>query len=340
MKISVSKVLQGFVVGLLLSTSAYAEPITHQRTASGVDWVSAGISGTGGGSGTITVTGVTGTVTAAYLYWHGVDLTAEGGDGNYDNADITIGGNDIVGTAIGSASTNCWGTGNSVAYRADVSAYVTGDGDYDLAGLSSGVGHNSNGASLVVLFDDGSSGNNRDLVFFEGNDSSVADDAFPLDLAGWTATLSPIVYAGGTVGMEFHVADGQSFEDDTVSLSTASGNLDIADTGALWDGNSLPTAGTSRTDGGELYDIHVFDITSAFGGVTGNVELSLAGQFNPSDCHGLLVALVDLEPGSAPPPPQPEEPVPVPTLGTATLAMLAALMLLIGVTVTRRRQPS
>jgi hypothetical protein len=331
MRASATKFVSSFLLGLFICGSVYADPIVNARTASRVDWVSAGISGTGGGAGTIALTGVTGTVSQAYLYWHGID---NGADGNYDNADITLNTNAVSGTAIGTSGTNCWGDGNSVAYRADVTAFVPGDGDYDLAGLSADTGHSSNGASLVVLFDDGDGGNNRDLVFFEGNDSSVS--GFPGDDNGWSASLSPINYGGGAVGMEFHVADGQSFGDDTVTLSTPNGSLDIIDSSVLWDGNSLPTAGTSRTTSGELYDIHFFDITSAFGAVTGTVDLNLTGQLNPGDCHGLLLALVDLEPGSAPPTGPPEETVPVPALNAKTLALLAGLFLLIGLVTTRR----
>ena len=338
MRISTAKFISSFLLGLCICSVTYAQPITHQRTAVNVDWVSAGISGVGGGSGTITLAGVSGTVTEAYLYWHGADL---GGDGNYDNADITIDGNAITGTSIGVSGTNCWGAGNSVAYRADVTAYVSADGGYDLAGLSLETGHSANGASMVVLFDDGDANNNRDLAFFEGNDSSVPE-GFPGEDDGWHTSLTPIVFGGGTVGMEFHVADGQNFPDATVSLSTPNGNVDFADSAVLWDGNSLPTAGTSRTTNGELYDIHYFDITSAFGGVMGPVELSLDGQDNPSDCHGLVLGLVDLEPGSAPDPdPDPDidangEFVSVPTLSSATLAMLAGLLLLIGLVATRK----
>jgi hypothetical protein len=329
MREKATKVGLSFLLGLFICGSVYADPITHARTASRVDWVSAGISGVGGGSGTITLAGVSGTVTQAYLYWHGID---NGADGNYDNADITINGNAISGTAIGTSSTNCWGGGNSVAYRADVTAYVTADGGYDLENLSNGDGHSANGASLVVLFDDGNPDNNRDVVFFEGNDSSVSE-GFPGDEAGWHASLSPISYGGGTVGMEFHVGDGQIFPDDSVLLSTPNGNFSIADTDALWDGNSLPTAGTSRTDNGDLYDIHYFDISAAFGAVTGSVQLTLDGQNSPSDCHGLILGLVDLEPGTAP---QPVVPTPVPTLNTAILALLAGLLLLIGLVASRR----
>ena len=44
-----------------------AVPISHTRTLSNVDYVVAGVGGVGGGSGTITIAGVSGTVTHAYL---------------------------------------------------------------------------------------------------------------------------------------------------------------------------------------------------------------------------------------------------------------------------------
>src|SRR5439155_1522787 len=79
------------------------------------------------------VTGVTGTVTTAYLYWGGLNP----GDGfaSYDNGTIAINGNTITGTSLGDTSTNCWGQGASRVYLADVTPYVTGDGTYTLTDL-------------------------------------------------------------------------------------------------------------------------------------------------------------------------------------------------------------
>jgi len=335
-----AKAAAGFVLGICLSGISYAEPIVHASSATAVDWTSAGISGVGGGSGTIDLTGVNGSVDRATLYWHGLD---NGADGNYDNADITMNGNQVSGTAIGTSSTNCWGNGNSVAYRADVTSLVAGDGSYDLAGLSADTGHNANGASLVVIYDDGDASNDSDLAFFEGNDSSVA--GFPGDAAGWAAVLS-LNYGGGPVAAEFHVADGQSFSDDSVLWSTPNGNFNILDSVSLWDGNSVPSAGTSRTSNGNLWDIHTFDITTAFGGVAGQVDLTLDGQNSPSDCHGLVLVLLDLEVGTAPPPPDGDiddfgsaagPTIPVPALSPVALAVLV-MMMLIGVAIHRRRR--
>jgi len=281
---------------LALATGAFATPVSFRTAASGVDWTSAGVAGTGGGSGSITVSGVTGTVTTAYLYWHGIDNSGSGAV--YDNATVAIDGNPVTGVALGDATTNCWGAGSSRAFRADVTAFVTGDGTYAITGLSALTGHNANGASLVVVFDDGNGTNNRDLVFFEGNDSNIIQ-GFPGEDDGWNATLSGIDYQGGAVNAQFHMSDGQDYFDGSVTFTSGVPSMTIPDTSSLWDGNSLPTAGTSRAGNGGLWDIHTFDITAAFG-APGPHTLTLSGQEEATagDCLGLVLVLIDLAPGS------------------------------------------
>src|SRR6267143_2112730 len=150
-----------------------AVPISHTRTLSNVDYVVAGVSGVGGGSGTITIAGVSGTVTHAYLYWHGINNSGPGAE--YNNPIVTINGNSVAGTSLGDATTNCWGAGSSRAFEADVTAFVAANGPYMIAGLSDCLFCNANGASLVVVFDDGNPSNNRDLAFFTGNDSNYPE---------------------------------------------------------------------------------------------------------------------------------------------------------------------
>src|SRR5262245_57550289 len=165
---------------------AVTVPISHTRTLSNVDYVVAGVCGVGGGSGTITIAGVSGTVTHAYLYWHGINNSGAGAE--YNNPIVTINGNFVTGTSLGDATTNCWGAGSSRAFEADVTAFVAGNGPYMIAGLSDCLGCNANGASLVVVFDDGNPANNRDLAFFTGNDSNIPE-GFPGEDDGWHATL-------------------------------------------------------------------------------------------------------------------------------------------------------
>ncbi len=47
--------------------------------------------------------------------------------------------------------------------------------------------------------------------------------------------------------------------------TSAAGTVTIDDAAGLWDGTSVPTAGASRADNGELWDIHDFDLTPTFG---------------------------------------------------------------------------
>jgi len=282
----------------LVTSSAEAVPVSRGRTLLDVDWTSAAIGGIGvAGTGTITVSGVTGTVTQAYLYWHGIDTDAAG-DGFYDNEAISFDGHAVTGTTLGDATTNCWGSGSSRAFVADVTAHVTGDGAYVLSGLAAKPGHDANGASLIVIFDDGNPANDRDLVFFEGNDSN--DPAgFPGEDSGWHAFLEGINYQGGTVRVELHVGDGQSYGDNSLTIASGGGSVTIDDDASLYDGTTTPTAGGSRATNGELWDIHAFDLTGAFG-APGVYTLTLDGQSPVEDCLGLVAALLDLPFGSAP----------------------------------------
>jgi len=290
-------------LNMIFVGSATAKPISHTITLSNINWTSGGVSGVGSvGTGTIAISGIgSNSVVQALLYWHGID----NGSANavYDNANVSINGNDITGVNIGDSTTNCWGSGSSTAYRADVTAFVTGDGNYTIAGMAAKAGHSANGASLIVTFEDGNDANNRDLAIFEGNDSDTT--GFPGEDEGWHSSLPGINYNGGSVFAELHLADGQNAGDGPVTYATANGSLTISDSVAIYDGISVPDEGNGRLGLGQgLYDVEFFDITSAFGNTPGIVTLNIDGQDTGPDCLGLIVLALDLEPGSAPPPMQ------------------------------------
>lgn len=211
----------------LPGSPARAASLVRARAVSDVDWVSAGIGGVPADSADITLTGVTGTVKMAFLYWNGLNGTGQGAV--YDNATVAIDGHAVSGTSLGDTSTNCWGNGSSRAYVAEVTPYVTGDGTYALSGLAAQPTYLVNGASLVVLFDDGNRDNNRDLIFYEGNDSTSIEFTSVTEDRGWHATLEDIVYQGGNVYGQFHVADGQSVnngDDGDVTFRGPQGGLE------------------------------------------------------------------------------------------------------------------
>jgi hypothetical protein len=165
-----------------------------------------------------------------------------------------------------------------------------------------------NGASLVVLFNDGNPANNHDLVFAEGNDASLAF-FFQGETDGWHATLPGIAYTSGPAFIQLHVADGQEFggsglDDGSLTISTGGPSAEIPDTFNRYDGGSTPNAGASRAEAvglrGALWDVHTFDISTVFS-VPDTYTLTLDGQERfDGDCLGLIVAIVDVEAGAAP----------------------------------------
>lgn len=306
------KVAMAGLAFALSSSVALATPIQQSFTFEDVNWTSGGVGGVGGtGEGTIEISGIDGGVQRAFLYWHGIVWPSEG---TYDNPTVSFEGNTVTGTMLGEGSTNCWGDGVSRAYRADVSEFVTGDGNFSFSGLAEGEDYNVNGASLIVVYEGADPDSRSDLVLFDGNDSSNPE-GFAGQEDGWNATLQPINYDGGPVLAEFHVADGQTFTSGPVEFSTANGSLVIEDELDLWSGASTPTEGNSRADNGELWDIHLFDITEAFGGEAGSVALQLQGMDGANDCKALVALALDLGSGTAPPPPENGDPVPVPDPG-------------------------
>lgn len=296
---------KALVLSALVTSSgaAIANNISLFETQFDTDWAYAGVGGLRGtGASSISLSGVSGTVSKAYLYWHGpTDST----DPNFQ-ANISFGSNAITGTNIGFSDDNFWGQANSQAYRADVTSIVTGNGAYGISGLNPA---NSNGASLVVFYDDGNTANNRDVVLFNGNDANF-NNAFDAD--GWNVNLNGINYSSGTAQMTLHVSDGQDFGTGDDGNFLVNGVM--VNNGDEFDGTTVPnTAGTSVANGA-LWDIVSFDVTSFLSVGPNNLNLTHTAV---NDALSLIVAAIDLPAGSAPDQP-PGNGVPEP----ATLALL------------------
>jgi hypothetical protein len=282
---------------------ASATDLTRFRTIFDTNFVAAGLGGMRGqGTGSIELAGVTGTVTQAYLYWHGPSSTDPNGAGN---STVSFAGTSITGTFLGVSSDNCWGFSNSLAYRADVTSLITGNGTYALADFIK-AGVDINGVSLIVFFDDGDDSNNRDVVLFNGNDSNISNQ---YDALGWNITLAGINYSSGEASAQFHVSDGQSFPDAAV---IANGQT-IAAAGAVFDGNTVPSAG--RDNSGFLWDIRDFSVTSLLNPGLNTLNIT-SGQV--SDCLSCVLIAIDLPAGAAPP-----DPNPVPEPGSLALLGLS-----------------
>ncbi|MGH8477954.1 MAG: hypothetical protein ACRER2_19685 [Methylococcales bacterium] len=113
---------------LLNAPAAFPNSLTAGPVVGSTDFGMFGISGLRGtGTGTITVSGITGTVTQAILVWHGL-----AGVSTTLQQSATVSGTPFAGTNIGLSSDNCWGQSSSQAFQADVTSVVTGNGLYPL----------------------------------------------------------------------------------------------------------------------------------------------------------------------------------------------------------------
>ncbi len=307
----------GAMAVLALPTAAQATDLVNFKTVFDTDFTAAGAGGMrNNGVGTINLSGVSGTVTEAYLFWHGPTNTSA--TNTSANANVNFNGTDVTGTFLGISDNNCWGFANSMAYRADVSGLVTGNGAYSLSNFTKANNSiNVNGASLIVFFNDGNSANNRDVVMFNGNDSNISN---VFDANGWNISLNGINYSSGSANMQLHVSDGQSFPDGSFQIN---GNPFIS--GSLFEGNAdaRVTNGAFNASGG-LWDIEDFSITSLLN--PGINNLALTGGSDASDCLSCILIAIDLPAGAAPDQPNPTVPEPgsmaLVGLGLAGLAAL------------------
>jgi len=281
--------LFGVVLVLALSCGlAQAGSLAAWETISQTDFAAFGTGGMrGNGTGSITVSGISGPVTHALLIWHG----PADNDALNANATVSFNGNTITGSNVGRSDNNCWGFLLSHAYVADVTAYVSGNGTYTLTNFLK-ADADVNGVSLLVFYNDGNAANNRDVVVFAGNDSSESN---LYDPDGWSASLAGINFAGGTAQLMLIVGDGQSFYDFGVAVNgtpywpSASHNFEGDTFGICVDNN------------GCLWDHSQVDISSEL--VLGPNTLTLASIGDGSDCLGLVGAIFILPAGSAPPTP-------------------------------------
>jgi hypothetical protein len=274
--------------------------IALARTVFRTDYVTAGVGGLRDvGSGSISLSGVTGPVTLATLYWHSVANTTDPEAGGT----VAVNGTTVTGLHLGFSSDNCWGYNNSQAWAADVTSLVqaAGDGVYVLDGFGGFPTVNPNGASLVVFYDDGDPSNDRDAVVYEGNDSNMPN---PFDADGWNVTLAGIVYTGGTARLELHVADGQQYIDDALILN----GVELEPRSIIFGGMSVPGANDGPFDLGRLWDIRSWDVTAWLSPGENTLELTTGMA---DDCLALVVAIVDLPAGAAPDQPPADNTAPV-----------------------------
>jgi len=141
-----------------------------------------------------------------------------------------------------------------------------------------------------VFFQDGNPSNNKDVVIYDGNDSNTTNN---FDAPGWNVALTGINYTSGSASLEMIVGDGQVFPDGALVLN----GTDLAPAGSVFDGNTVPDAGSAGATNGGLWDQRNFDVTSYL--TPGPNTLTLTSSL-ASDCLSLVVTAIELPAGAAP----------------------------------------
>jgi len=284
-------------------------PLRQLTTLTNTDFAVFGLGGMRGvGHGTLSVTGLVGTVKQATLYWHGPGKRDSGFVGTLPTIPM-FGTNAQDNTAISvrTSGSNCWPFAYGLTERGDVTHLVHGNTNLVLTNFLrqaciSSLGQlrchvqEVNGASLLVAYDDGNPANNRDVMIFEGNDASETN---AYDPTGWNDRLDNIRYTGGEVQLGLHVSDGQSILDDTNAFD---GEFRINGivrypVGPNFEGNTTPRSiGGAAPTNSSLWDIRTEDVTSLLTPGLNAMDLTLTGS---GDCLSLVLATVSLPAGSA-----------------------------------------
>jgi hypothetical protein len=263
---------------------AFANALTYFQTVFNTNVSISAIGMRDVGTGNIQVTGVSGRVTRAILFWHGPTNSTNPNI----NANVRFAGNAIVGNNIGFSDDNFWNSSNSQAYMAEVSAFVSGNGSYALSGFPTMI----NGASLWVFFDDGNPNNNRDVVLFVGNDSNYSSQ---YDSAGWNILLDNITYTTGTAFLRIYASDGQnfsSFDDGDLAINGST----IA-SGGIFQGLA-PKASGAGVSNGSLADVLAYEVTSFLRPGRNSLRATLSDGFD--DAVSAVAFAIDLPSGAAP----------------------------------------
>jgi hypothetical protein len=324
------RILTAFSV-VAFALTARATAISGFETVNNTDWVMAGTGNMrDSGVGTITVNSLYGGgIDKAYLYWAGPTDSASQLNGQINfTTPGNPGGSTITGSFLGFSSDNNAGFLNSQAFRADVTAEIgslsVGANAFTLSGFPSNPifgDYYVNGASLLILYKDGTTANDRNLAIFGGNDSDFQNN--PYDNWGWQANLNGVNYGGsGAAYLHVGVSDGQL-------------GPSLDPTAYLNGSPLLPTTWTGINPGGDpntgRWDFATWDITSSLVAGPNNLEITNGltgflgeGVEDPfTDFTALIHGFIDM-PATA------ETPVPEPTTVISGLAFatLAAARLL------------
>lgn len=230
------------------------------------DITAAGVGLRGTGQGTISMSGIPvgAYVRRAYLYW-----ATLGNSSQFDSPSLN--GMPVDGEHIATSADTCWGVANNYVYRADVTAYVSGNGSYQISGLPAdllGSGNDSQGASLVVVY------SGLHYLGYLYRTVVIHDGAVTLDLNVHTYTDQISAFSlensPSEARVTYLIGDGQSIWD----------NGDV-----LFNGTSIASNVFTGVDG-DHWGTLAFDVTSEVSGspVQTTIDNEDPDNEDASDC--------------------------------------------------------
>jgi len=209
-------------------------------------------------------------------------------NGDVPPGTITFQGHPVSADVGASPSGNlCWSDSGTIGYAADVTDYVTGNGTYDITNPVQGeVRPDSdpygtlpftNGASLIVLYNDGGS-HNQVLSDFSYDTNTDADQ-------GIHRSFSGIHSVGGPASLTLVGSDGQTNggEDFTFTGATSVSYPDTFDGSDPLDGPGLTI--------GNLWDTDIFDVGSLL--PAGQETFAVDHEYS-ADCVGVGAAVLQV----------------------------------------------
>ena len=316
------------IVGIFHPTETVeASAVTNHQRFSNLDYKSAGVGGLRNATSVgINLTGVSGTVTKAFLIWNSV---SNGSVGNTTSQLVTIAHSGtaisqrVTGIQTGVSDGNCWDTYTapigpwfkSHSFMADVTGTVSGDGRYIISAFSNKGNLNPNGASLLVFFDDGNAANNNNYILTTGNDSNKVS---AYDAEGWAISIPDVNAPDGNGTLELHVADGQTYPDPAVKINGST----LMAGGSIFQGRTVPGPNNGPIDNGNLWDIRSWSISPMLDIATQPVNLTHGYDDTGGDCVSFVAGVITL--ATIPPVPAPTvtlsaNPTSVPSGSASTL---------------------
>ena len=184
-------------------------------------------------------------------------------------------------TLIGNDASVCWATTGTYSYRADVTAFIQGNGTYTISGIPVYPGLNdAEGATLLVIYSDLTQAYTGNIV--------VADGCQVILNSGWLYSTVSGFNICGTPSLTTNfmlVGDLQGIANSSLCLNTSSATPNYTKTAAsdhIWDFISAPGAPA------------VTNQTTATYGITngGNdcMDLVMAGMYYRSSCLTCSIA--------------------------------------------------